>query len=159
MLPLAPIFIRSKEILLELSNLLDEERVAFGGLNSDVILSLAEQKKTLLEEMNALNEKRIKVLVKFDIVDRKNPTEKEFKTWLAKQDNSMDDIRQLMQECESALQECKTKNHSNARILNTLQKRNKSLFELLQGHSNKNKVYTARGATHPVSSKHTLGRA
>lgn len=109
--------------------------------------------------MNALNEKRVKVLIKFDVVDRKNPTEQEFKAWLDKQDESMNEVRDLMKDCELALHECKTKNHTNAHILHTLQKRNKNLFELLQGHNNKNKVYTASGSTRPVSSKHTLGRA
>ncbi|MBJ7539789.1 flagella synthesis protein FlgN [Marinomonas transparens] len=159
MLPITPIFVRSKEILKQLSLLLDEERVAFGELSSDTIVSLSEQKKSLLDEMNQLNNKRINILIKFDVVDRDNPTEEEFKVWLDQQDSSMDHIRLLMQECDLLLRECKTKNHTNARILNTLQKRNKHLFELLQGHSSKNKVYTSRGSTKPISSKHTLGRA
>ncbi|MBU1294926.1 MAG: flagellar protein FlgN [Gammaproteobacteria bacterium] len=159
MIPIAPIFIRSKEILEKLSSLLDEERLAYGELNSEVIISLSEQKQTLLDEMNQLNEKRVNILIKFDIVDRKKPTETEFKNWLSLQDSSMDNVRLLMQECETLLKKCKTQNNTNARILNTLQKRNKHLFELLQGHSSKNKVYTARGSTRPISSKHTLGRA
>lgn len=159
MIPIAPIFVRSKEILQELSSLLDKERLAYGEQDSEVIINLSEQKQTLLDEMNSLNEKRINILIKFDIVDRKNPTEEEFKNWLNKQDSSMDSVRLLMQECETLLMKCKTQNNTNARVLNTLQKRNKHLFELLQGHSSKNKVYTARGSTRPVSSKHTLGRA
>ncbi|UTV98789.1 flagellar protein FlgN [Marinomonas rhizomae] len=159
MIPITPIFVRSKEILQELSSLLDKERLAYGELDSEVIIDLSEQKQTLLDEMNLLNEKRINILIKFDIVDRKKPTEEEFKNWLNKQDSSMDSVRLLMQECETLLKKCKTQNNTNARILNTLQKRNKHLFELLQGHSSKNKVYTARGSTRPISSKHTLGRA
>ncbi|NLQ17536.1 flagellar protein FlgN [Marinomonas sp. M1K-6] len=159
MIPITPIFIRSKEILKELSSLLDEERLAYGKLDSEIIINLSEQKQTLLDEMNQLNEKRINVLIKFDVVDRKKPTEEAFKNWLNTQDSSMDNIRLLMQDCEALLKQCKIKNNTNARILNTLQKRNKHLFELLQGHSSKNKVYTARGSTRPISSKHTLGRA
>ena len=159
MIPIAPIFVRSKEILEKLSLLLDDERLAYGEVNSQTILSLSEQKQTLLDEMNQLNEKRVNVLIKFDIVDRKNPTEEAFKKWLSLQDSSMDNVRLLMQECDALLRQCKTKNNTNARILNTLQKRNKHLFELLQGHNSKNKVYTARGSTRPISSKHTLGRA
>lgn len=159
MIPIAPIFIRSKEVLKKLSALLDEERSAYGELDSDTIISIAEQKQTLLDEMNQLNETRVNMLIKFDIVDRKKPTEEEFKSWLNLQDSSLDNVRLLMQECEELLNKCKTKNNTNARVLNTLQKRNKHLFELLQGHSTKNKVYTSRGSTHPISSKHTLGRA
>lgn len=159
MLPIVPIFSRSKEILIELSSLLDEERIAFSGLNSDIIIQISERKKDLLDEMNVLNERRINLLIKFDILDHKKPTEAAFRNWLAVQDSSMDETKLLMKECEQLLQDCKTKNHTNARILNTLQKRNKHLFEILQGHNAKNNVYTARGATRPVSSKHTLGRA
>ncbi|NVK74700.1 flagellar protein FlgN [Marinomonas sp. CT5] len=159
MIPIAPIFVRSKEILQKLSLLLDEERLAYGEIDSEAIIELSNQKQTLLDEMNLLNEKRVNILIKFDIVDRKNPTEEEFKDWLSQQDSSMDDIRLLMKDCEALLQNCKIKNNTNARILNTLQKRNKHLYELLQGHNNKNKVYTSRGSTRPVSSKHTLGRA
>jgi flagella synthesis protein FlgN len=159
MIPIAPIFIRSKEILEKLSSLLDEERLAYGQLDSETIISLSEQKQTLLDEMNKLNEKRVNILIKFDIVDRKKPSEEEFKSWLTLQDSSMDNVRLLMQDCETLLKKCKTQNNTNARVLNTLQKRNKHLFELLQGHSSKNKVYTARGSTRPISSKHTLGRA
>lgn len=159
MIPIAPIFVRSKEILETLSSLLDEERLAYGALNSDLIIDLSEKKQILLDEMNQLNEKRVNVLIKFDVVDRKKPTEQEFKNWLDLQDSSMDEVRLLMQECETLLEKCKTQNNTNAQILNTLQKRNKHLFELLQGHSSKNKVYTSRGSTRPISSKQTLGRA
>ncbi|MDE8603879.1 flagellar protein FlgN [Marinomonas sp. RSW2] len=159
MIPIAPIFIRSKEILEKLSSLLDEERLAYGQLDSETIITLSEQKQALLDEMNKLNEKRVNILIKFDIVDRKKPSEEEFKSWLTLQDSSMDNVRLLMQDCETLLKKCKTQNNTNARVLNTLQKRNKHLFELLQGHSSKNKVYTARGSTRPISSKHTLGRA
>lgn len=159
MLPIAPVFSRSKEILAELSELLDSERIAYSELNHDNISKIASAKSLLLDEMNMLNERRVNLLIKFDIVDPKNPSEEVFKAWLAEQDNSMDDTRQLMTECERLLIECKTKNQTNARILSTLQKRNKQLFELLQGHSEKNKVYTASGSTRPISSKHTLGRA
>ncbi|MFT2097341.1 flagella synthesis protein FlgN [Marinomonas sp. 2405UD66-6] len=159
MIPIASIFIRSKETLEKLSVLLDEERIAYSASDSQVIIDLSEQKQALLDEMNQLNEKRVNMLIKFDVLDRKKPTEEEFKNWLDQQDSSMDDVRLLMRECESLLRTCKTKNNTNSRILNTLQKRNKHLFELLQGHNGKNKVYTARGSTRPISSKQTLGRA
>lgn len=159
MLPIAPVFLRSKEILSELVSLLDSERAAFGELNSQEILSITEKKQILLDEMDKLNDRRINLLIKFDVLDRDNPTEDDFKAWIKEQDSSMDDTRLLMSECEALLNTCKTKNQTNARILHTLQKRNKHLFELLQGHNSKNKVYTARGSTQPVSSKHTLGRA
>ncbi|MFI8619613.1 MAG: flagellar protein FlgN [Marinomonas sp.] len=159
MLPIVPVFLRSKEILQQLSSLLDSERVAFGELNSEAIVSIATEKSTLLDEMNLLNERRVNLLIKFNILDRKKPSEEDFKVWLSEQDSSMDETRQLMEDCEALLTICKTKNQSNARILSTLQKRNKHLFELLQGHNDKSKVYTSRGATRPISSKHTLGRA
>ncbi|SBS28043.1 FlgN protein [Marinomonas spartinae] len=159
MIPIEPVFIRSKEILTELVSLLDSERSAYGQLDNQTIVQIAEQKRALLDEMSMLNERRINILIKFDILDRDNPLEDDFKTWLKKQDSSMDDTRLLISECEALLSKCKTKNQTNAHILHTLQKRNKHLFELLQGHSSKNKVYTARGSTQPVSSKHTLGRA
>ncbi|MGB7390880.1 flagella synthesis protein FlgN [Marinomonas sp.] len=159
MLPIVPVFLRSKEILQQLSSLLDSERVAFGELNNEAIVSIATEKSTLLDEMNLLNERRVNLLIKFNILDRKKPSEEDFKVWLSEQDSSMDETRQLMEDCEALLIICKTKNQSNARILSTLQKRNKHLFELLQGHNDKSKVYTSRGATRPISSKHTLGRA
>lgn len=159
MIPLTPIFSKTKEILVELSHILDEERFAYGKLNSESILEISGKKQHLLDEMNKLNERRINILIKFDVINKKQPTEEDFRIWLSKQDSSMDNIRLLMQECDLLLKSCKTKNHTNARILNTLQKRNKHLFELLQGHSSKNKVYTSRGSTRPISSKHTLGRA
>ncbi|MEL0636199.1 flagellar protein FlgN [Marinomonas sp. TI.3.20] len=159
MLPIAPVFSRSKEILCQLSSLLDSERIALGELNSENIINIASQKSTLLDEMNLLNERRVNLLIKFNIVDPKKPSEDAFKAWLLEQDSSMDETRQLMTECEALLTVCKTKNTTNAHILSTLQKRNKHLFELLQGHNDKSKVYTARGATRPISSKHTLGRA
>ena len=159
MIPIASIFVKSKEILEKLSSLLDEERLAYSASDSEIIITLSEQKQALLDEMDQLNEKRINILIKFNILDRKKPAEQEFKNWLDQQDSSMDEVRLLMQECENILKTCKTKNNTNARILSTLQKRNKQLFELLQGHSGKNKVYTSRGSTLPISSKQTLGRA
>ncbi|MBR7887471.1 flagellar protein FlgN [Marinomonas sp. A79] len=159
MIPLAPVFERSKAILQRLSELLDEERFAYGKLDTDIIVSLSKQKQDLLDEMNQLNEKRINILIKFGVVDKRSPSEDAFKQWLAQQDSTMDVIRLLMQECEQLLKHCKVKNNTNARVLNTLQKRNKYLFELLQGHSSKNKVYTSKGSTRPISSKQTLGRA
>lgn len=159
MIPIAAIFIRSKETLEHISSLLDEERLAYGQSDSEKIIDLAEKKQNLLDEMNLLNEKKLNILIKFDIIDRKKPTEEAFRAWLSLQDSSMDDVRLLIKSCEELLKQCKTKNNTNARVLNTLQKRNKHLYELLQGHSVKNKVYTSRGSTRPISGKHTLGRA
>lgn len=159
MIPIVPVFIESKAILQQLDAVLDQERLAYGEQNSSKIIALSEKKQSLLDDMNLLNEKRINILIKFDVLDRKKPNESEFRSWLQKQDSTFDSLRLLMNECEELLTTCKNKNNTNARILFTLQKRNKHLFELLQGHNEKNKVYTAQGATRPISSKHTLGRA
>lgn len=159
MIPLAPIFTKSKELLEKLSLLLDKERLAYNDSDSSRIVHFAEQKHSLLDELDQLNEKRLNILIKFNILDRKNPTEEQFKVWLGNQDSHFDSLRFLVQDCDSLLKECKTKNNTNSRILSTLQKRNKHLFELLQGHSGKNKVYTSSGSTRPISSKQTIGRA
>lgn len=45
MIPLVPIFSKSKEILESLSSLLDEEREAYGHLSSEDILTISERKK------------------------------------------------------------------------------------------------------------------
>ncbi|MDB4837973.1 flagellar protein FlgN [Marinomonas sp.] len=159
MIPITPVFIKSKELLEKLSLLLDKERHAFNESDSTKIINLSEQKQSLLDEMDLLNKKRINILIKFNILDRKKPSEEVFKDWLDIQDSTFDDLRLLISECETLLKACKTKNNTNSRILSTLQKRNKHLFELLQGHSGKNKVYTSKGSTRPISSKQTIGRA
>jgi len=80
-----------------------------GNWTSETIIALSEQKQTLLDEMNKLNEKRVNILIKFDIVDRKKPSEEEFKSWLTLQDSSMDNVRLLMQDCETLLKNAKHK--------------------------------------------------
>lgn len=158
MIPLAPLFVTIKESLEQLSEVLLRERSALATATADDILQLASEKKSLLDAIELANEKRTKMLIKFGILDAKYPSDTVFKEWLAKQTN-MDEVKTLVEDCEQLLEQCKRENNTNARVLATLQKRNKDLYEMLQGHNQKNKVYTARGGTQPVSSKHTIGRA
>ena len=158
MIPLAPLFIQIKENLEQLSEVLRRERIALATATPDDILQLAAEKKVLLDNIDAANAKRQSMLIKFGILNPKKPSDKDFLTWLDKQ-SGLDDLKALISECNDLLDRCKRENNTNTQILSTLQKRNKEMFEMLQGHSRKNKVYTASGGTRPVSSKHTLGRA
>ena len=149
MIPLAPLFIQTKENLERLSEVLLRERSALATATPDDILQLASEKKSLLEAIDSANGTRL---------HPKQPDDKQFFDWLDQQDN-MEDVKLLIAECDELLNECKQANQTNARVLSTLQRRNKALFEMLQGHNRKNKVYTSSGNTRPVSSKHTIGRA
>jgi flagella synthesis protein FlgN len=158
MIPLAPLFIQIKENLERLSEVLLRERSALATATPDDILQLASEKKSLLDAIDSANAKRQSMLIKFGVLHPKQPDDKQFFDWLDQQDN-MEDVKLLIAECDELLNECKQANQTNARVLSTLQRRNKALFEMLQGHNRKNKVYTSSGNTKPVSSKHTIGRA
>ncbi|WP_425642693.1 flagella synthesis protein FlgN [Marinomonas gallaica] len=158
MIPLAPLLTQIKENLEQLSEVLLRERSALATATPDDILQLASEKKTLLDNIDTANAKRHSMLIKFGILDHKNPSDAQFLVWLDEQPN-MSDIKALVEQCNTLLDQCKRENNTNARILATLQKRNKTLFEMLQGHNRKNKVYTSNGNTRPISSKHTIGRA
>lgn len=159
MVPLSPVFARNKELLQALIELLDQERLALGRLNPADIQELAAQKKVLLEELDSLNLKRHDILVKFGIITSKGPEEGLFRNWLDQQQTGYSELKILVKECEQLLETCKTKNLANEQILSIAHKRNQNLLEILQGQSKKHKVYTAKGGTRPVSSKHTIGRA
>lgn len=158
MIPLAPLFIQIKENLEHLSEVLLRERSALATATPDDILQLASEKKSLLDAIDSANAKRQSMLIKFGVLHPKQPSDKQFFDWLDQQ-NNMEDVKLLIAECDELLKVCKQANQTNARVLSTLQKRNKTLFEMLQGHNRKNKVYTSSGNTRPVSSKHTIGRA
>ncbi|TDO98206.1 flagellar export chaperone FlgN [Marinomonas balearica] len=158
MIPLAPIFSKIKDSLLELEELLEKERSALAIKDSQRITLVASRKKNLLDNIDNLTHKYFETLKKFSIINKKNQDTYDFKKWLAEQDR-MDDVKLLVEECESLLSKCKLVNDTNAKVLNTVQKRDKALLEMLQGHHHKNKVYTQSGGTRPISSKHTLGRA
>ena len=158
MVPLAPLITQIKDNLEQLLEVLEQERVALATATPDDILALSEEKKRLLNNIDSADKKRNLMLVKFGVADAKKPAEFDFSRWLSTQQN-MDDVKALVEECNTLLDACKSINQTNAHIVSTLRKRNKSMFEMLQGHSRKNKVYTASGGTRPVSSKHTLGRA
>jgi len=52
--------------------------------------------------------KELNFLIKFDIVDRKNPLEEEFKSWgLPYQDSTMDNVRSIMQDAKRSTKKCK----------------------------------------------------
>lgn len=158
MIPLAPLFTQIKENLEQLSEVLIRERSALAIAKPDDILQLASEKKVLLDNIDAANAKRQSMLIKFGILNPKKPSDEDFFKWLDTQEG-FDELKSLIAECNALLDRCKQENKTNAQILGTLQKRNKDMFEMLQGHNRKNKVYTASGGTRPVSSKHTIGRA
>ena len=158
MVPITPIFARNKELLILLSELLDNEREALAQLNAQSIVDLANDKKTILEELDELNTTRHSLLLKFGVIDKQKTEEGQFKHWLDQQ-TLYDELKQLVIECEHLLETCKIKNTANEHILTVAQQRNKSLLEILQGIDKNSRVYTAKGNTRPVSSKHTIGRA
>lgn len=159
MIPLAPILLQIKESLEQLSEVLLRERSALATATPDDIQQLASEKKSLLDQIDKANLKRQKMLIKFGVFKANTPPEEaSFINWLNQQEG-MEDIKALVSECNEILDKCKQANYTNGRILTTLRKRNKALFEMLQGHNRKNKVYTSSGDTRPVSSKTTIGRA
>jgi flagellar biosynthesis protein FlgN len=158
MVPVEPIFARNKELLVSLSELLDNERDALAQLDPDKILTLSKQKSVILDELDALNIKRHSLLLKFGIIDQKKAEEGQFKKWLHTK-SSNPKLIDLVTQCEVLLESCKVKNHNNEQVLNISQQRNKTLLEILKGTDKKSRVYTAKGGTNPVSSKHTIGRA
>lgn len=158
MVPVEPIFARNKELLDSLSELLDNERNALAQLSPEKILEIAEQKRMILDELDALNIKRHSLLLKFGIINQKKTEEGQFKNWLHTQ-SANPRLIELVTQCEVLLETCKTKNHNNEQVLNISQQRNKTLLEILKGTDKKSRVYTAKGGTKPVSSKHTIGRA
>ncbi|MFT2110691.1 flagella synthesis protein FlgN [Marinomonas sp. 2405UD68-3] len=158
MVPVEPIFARNKELLDSLSTLLDNERDALAKLSSEAILEIAAQKRAILDELDALNTKRHSLLIKFGIINQKQPEEGQFKEWLHTQHKDVKLI-ELVSLCEKLLETCKEKNHTNEQILNIAQKRNKSFLEILKGSDKKSRIYTAKGSTRPINSKHTIGKA
>lgn len=159
MLPVTPLYARNKELLTLLSSLLDDEREALSQVNADKIIALSDEKSTVIEELNTLNEKRLSLLIKFGIFTKEEAhTQGQFRKWLLSQENN-EDLLALVNECDQLLGICKEKNELNEQILTIAQQRNKSLLEILQGTSRKSRVYTAKGNSKPISSKHTIGRA
>lgn len=158
MLPLIPALKQSKELLKIILELLAQERSAFAGKDTLEVESVTSQKKEALDELEKLEKKQHAILTKFGVINPKAPEPGAFKTWLNSQDPTSE-IYILVQECESLLQQCKSKNAANEKILNTLRRRNKSMLEILKGQNKKHRVYTASGASKPVSSKHTIGNA
>lgn len=136
MVPLTPIFTKNKELLISLSSLLDNEREALGRLDSQIILTIASQKQTILDELDALNKKRHSLLLKFGVIRSPQSEEGQFKAWLDKQ-SLYDDLKQLIHDCEQLLETCKAKNLVNEHILSIAQQRNKTLLEIFQGTEKK----------------------
>lgn len=158
MLPLIPVLNRNKELLTTLLDLLVQERNAFGHRETSELENVTIKKKDIIEELESLEQKQHSILVKFGIINPKKPVKGAFKAWLNQQDPTTE-IYMLVQECEDLLIQCKSKNTANERILNTLRKRNQTTLEILKGQSKNHRVYTAKGASKPVSSKHTIGNA
>ncbi len=158
MVPVEPIFLRNKELLSSLSTLLDVEREALAQLNSEKIIEISKQKQTILDELDKLNIKRHSLLLKFGVINQKKAEEGQFKAWLNTPPVNTN-LTNLVLDCENLLEVCKEKNHSNEQILHIAQERNKSFLEILKGSDKKSRVYTAKGSTKPINSKHTLGKA
>ena len=158
MLPLIPILKRNKEILETLLELLTQERVVFGTLNSHKIQEISQAKKDAIDELDELGKKQHKILCKFGVINPRKPVPGAFKTWLSEQD-ATDETRILVEECENLLIECKGKNFANERILSSVRRRNQAMLEILKGQNKKHRVYTASGDSRPISSKHIIGSA
>lgn len=158
MLPLIPVLKRNKELLEILLELLKKERMAFGSRETTELEAVTLEKKAVIEELESLEKKQHSILIKFGIINPKAPVKGAFKEWLEQQDKA-NEIRVFVEECETLLIECKSRNSANEQILNTLRKRNQTMLEILKGQSKSHRVYTAKGSSKPVSSKHTIGSA
>ena len=158
MLPLIPVLKRNKELLELLIDLLTQERAAFGTLDSERIQNISEAKQNAIDELDELGEKQHKILCKFGVINPRKPVPGAFKAWLTEQGPD-DEVRILVEECESLLVKCKGKNFANEKILNSVRRRNQAMLEILKGQNKKHRVYTATGDSKPISSKHIIGSA
>lgn len=158
MLPLIPVLKRNIELLTLLLDLLTQERIAFGSLNSSRIQEISQAKQTAIDELDELGKKQHKILCKFGVINPKKPLPGAFKTWLSQQSPD-DETRLLVEECEALLVQCKGKNFANERVLSSVRRRNQAMLEILKGQNKKHRVYTATGDSRPISSKHIIGSA
>ena len=120
MIPLAPIFQDIRDELSRLAELLSKERLELAQASPQQVLDTAGRKKEILDNIDKLNAKRVKMLIKFGILDAKKPSDAKFKAWLAQQDN-LDDVKVLIKECDELLDVCKKDNNTNMLILGTVQ--------------------------------------
>jgi flagella synthesis protein FlgN len=158
MLPLIPVLKRNIELLNILLDLLTQERVAFGSLNTARIQEIADAKQSAIDELDSLGEKQHKILCKFGVINPRKPEPGAFKNWLSQQSPD-DETRLLVEKCEELLVQCKGKNFANERVLGSVRRRNQAMLEILKGQNKKHRVYTATGDSRPISSKHIIGSA
>lgn len=132
---------------------LDVIATALSKNNTDQLSAFLDYQTELLQQLETLAERKNQLLENAGFSNDQQGLEQAIT-------NSGDKhLRPLWHQLKSKLQQCQTRNRSNAAILRQSQNHLHAALDLLRGDGNGPSAYGAQGQTHSSAGNRSLGRA
>lgn len=127
----------------ELHAVLTREHIALKERNSESITLLSEEKNTLLNNLEKLDQER-QFFLQNDMQNNTQPVSNE--------------ISQLNSEIELCLDKCKKQNNINGSIIEMSKLFNEKMLDIICGNPDRKTTYGATGKNNTDKNQHSLGR-
>jgi len=122
-----------------------EEYHALKERNAESVNKLSGEKNRLLNELETLDKERQRYLLSVTQNEKSNV-------------NINHEIKQLSDEIEVSLNNCKQQNNINGGIIEMSKSFNENMLNIICGNTNKETTYASTGKSNTNKNQHSLGR-
>ncbi len=144
---------RDVQQLQELTDILRKERSCLSSSDLSELQGLTTQKNQILDQIRDRARQKIRVLVALGYQpDKASPSR-------FIQSTGQTELFELWKQADRQMQECKTLNQNNGRVISHLQKRLSRLASIFRGATGQQKLYGAKGECTTVSGTNILASA
>jgi len=144
---------RDVQQLEELESILRKEKTCLSSSDISQLQALTAQKQQLLDQLRERARQKIRVLVAIGYQPDKGTPSRYI------QSTGQTELYELWKQADRQMQECKTQNQNNGRVISHLQKRLSRLTSIFRGAAGQQKLYGAKGECTEVSGTNILASA
>lgn len=144
---------RDVQQLEELESILRKEKTCLSSSDLSQLQALTAQKQQLLDQLRERARQKIRVLVAIGYQPDKGTPSRYI------QSTGQTELYELWRQADRQMQECKTQNQNNGRVISHLQKRLSRLTSIFRGAAGQQKLYGAKGECTEVSGTSILASA
>lgn len=144
---------RDVQQLEQLTNILRKEKSCLSSSDLSKLQELTAEKNQLLDQLRERARQKIRVLVAIGYQPDKGTPSRFI------QSTGQAELYELWKRADQQMQECKTLNQNNGRVISHLQKRLSRLTSIFRGAAGQQKLYGAKGECTTVSGTNILASA
>lgn len=150
------LLVRDRELLDQLTGLLEKERSSLESRNLSELDSLLQQKQAVLANIESNDQKRRQLLLKAGVPENQTSIA-QLSALIGRESDAQ--LHDLLDSIKQRLNSCRELSETNRIIVHRSQMNTQRALDILQGNENAEKLYNRHGSRLSASQRRNLGQA